>query len=292
MIALFRLRWPGRRRPSPGSLHLIAEYRALRAEMKTRRWILWLFLFVVMPLFVPWVGFKVVWGVRTWLAARTPGLSPKTVDFGGQPYRYAVIEPMANRFQGPRPLVVFLHSATECGTDGVLPASKVVPAFLAHAREQAGALILLPQFPRHDQGWNTGWHALVLRLIERVRQDYVVDAQRVYLVGMSLGGQGCWHLGADGPDLFAAAVPICGNGSTATLAPRLTGMPIWAFHGSDDRVISVQGSQNLVTAIQDAGGQRVRLTEYPGVGHNCWDRALAEPELLDWLFRQKGHAAP
>src|SRR5439155_11142688 len=143
----------------------------------------------------------------------------------GNAYRYSVVEPVPGRFVGPRPLVVFLHSATECGTDGLLPAIKLPAVFLAHAREQAGALILLPQFPRHDQGWNAGWHPLVFRLIERTAQDYAVDPNRVYVVGMSLGGQGCWHLAADRPELFAAAVPVCGNGSAATLAPRLTETP-------------------------------------------------------------------
>jgi predicted peptidase len=260
--------------------------------MKTNRWIRWLLLFAVIPLLVTWVGFNVAWQVRSWLASQTPGLSAKTIELDGRPYHYAVVEPVADRFDGPRPLVVFLHSATECGTDGILPAIKISPAFLACCREQAGAIILLPQFPRHDQGWNMGWHSLILRLVERARQDYVVDARRIYLVGMSLGGQGCWHLGADRPDLFAAVVPICGNGSASTLAPRLTGIPIWAFHGSDDRVIPVQGSRDLVAAIKEAGGQRVRYTEYQGVGHNCWDRALTKPELMDWLFRQSGDAAP
>ncbi len=224
--------------------------------------------------------------MRTWLASRTPGLVGKTVDIHGQPYRYAVVEPVADRFEGARPLIVFLHSATECGTDGILPASKLPAAFVAYAREHAGAIILLPQFPRHDQGWNTAWHPLVLRLIERVKQDYAVDTDRVYLVGMSLGGQGCWHLAAERPDLFAAAVPICGNGSAEALAQGLTRVPIWAFHGSDDSVIPAQASQELVAAIKEARGQHVRYTEYSGVGHNSWERALSDPELLEWLFAQ------
>lgn len=256
------------------------------------RWIRRLLLFVVIPLLVPWAGFKAAWQVRTWRASGTPGLAMKSVEWDGNAYRYSVVEPVPGRFVGPRPLVVFLHSATECGTDGLLPAIKLPPVFLAHAREQAGALILLPQLPRHDQGWNAGWHPLVFRLIEETRQAYTVDADRIYLAGMSLGGQGCWHLGADQPELFAAIVPICGNGFAATLGPRLTGTPVWAFHGSADQVIGVGGSRELVAAIHGLGGQLVRYTEYDGVGHNCWDRALAEPELLEWLFRQRRDTAP
>lgn len=264
-----------------------ARFTAVGSDaMTSRRWIRWLLLFAVVPLLVPWIGFKAAWQMRNWLASQTPGLVRKDDEFEGRPYRYAVVEPVAGRFSGSRPLVVFLHSATECGTDGVLPAIKIPPAFLAYAREQAGALILLPQFPRHDRGWNTDWHALVFRLIDRTCQDYLVDGERLYLVGMSMGGQGCWHMAADRPDRFAAVVPICGNGSAATLGPRLTDVPIWAFHGAEDGTIPVQGSRDLVAAIQAAGGQRISFTEYAGVGHRCWDRTLSDPELLGWLFRQ------
>lgn len=253
--------------------------------MKTKRWVRWLALFIVVPLLVPWIGIKTAWQIRKWLAAQTPGLTVRTIEIDGQRHRFAVVEPDTDRFNGPRPLVVFLHSATECGTDGILPAIKIAPAFLKHARQEAGALILLPQFPRHDQGWNLAWHPLVFQLIERVKQEHAVDPDRVYLVGMSLGGQGCWQLAADRPDFFAAAVPMCGNGPT-TLASNLERIPIWAFHGSDDSVIPAQGSRDLVAAIKGAGGQLIRYTEFEGIGHNCWDRAMTDPQLLNWLFRQ------
>jgi len=41
-----------------------------------------------------------------------------------------------------------------------------------------------------------------------------------------------------------------------------------------------------VNALRDAGAD-VRYTEYPGVAHNSWDRAYAEPGLLPWMLAQR-----
>jgi hypothetical protein len=42
----------------------------------------------------------------------------------------------------------------------------------------------------------------------------------------------------------------------------------------------------MIGAIQNAGG-RPLYHEYPGVGHNCWDRTYATPDLYEWLLQQK-----
>jgi len=93
-----------------------------------------------------------------------------------------------------------------------------------------------------------------------------------------------WNLITQRPDLFAAAIPLCGGGDPAG-ANRIGKMPLWVFHGRRDDVIPVTESRKMVSAIQRAGG-RPRYTEYAGVGHDVWKRAFAEPELVSWLFAQ------
>jgi predicted peptidase len=75
------------------------------------------------------------------------------------------------------------------------------------------------------------------------------------------------------PDLYAA---------TAT---KIGPTPTWIFHGDGDKSVPVDESRKMNQAIKAAGGN-VRYTEYEGVGHNSWDRAYAEPELLTWLLSQ------
>ncbi len=101
-----------------------------------------------------------------------------------------------------------------------------------------------------------------------------------------MGGFGSWYLAARYPDRFAAVVPICGGGDPAA-AEKLKGLPIWIFHGDADNAVPVARSRDMLAAIWAAGGTRVWYTEYPGVGHNSWDRAYGEPELARWLFEQR-----
>jgi predicted peptidase len=61
--------------------------------------------------------------------------------------------------------------------------------------------------------------------------------------------------------------------------------PVWVFHGDADLAVPVTESRNMVEALKAARGD-VRYNEYPGVGHNSWDKAYAEPELFSWLMSQ------
>jgi predicted peptidase len=69
-------------------------------------------------------------------------------------------------------------------------------------------------------------------------------------------------------------------------AAKLSHIPSWIFHGSADRSVPVAESRDMAAALERAGAP-VHYTEYPGVGHNSWDRAYAEPALWTWLFDQQ-----
>src|SRR6202034_4823602 len=93
------------------------------------------------------------------------------------------------------------------------------------------------------------------------------------------------ELAAKSPKRFAAIVPICGRGDPAW-AGRLRGIPTWAFHGADDRVVPPEQSERMIAALKEAGGD-VRLTVYPGVGHAAWTPAFADPMLYEWLLQHR-----
>ena len=94
-----------------------------------------------------------------------------------------------------------------------------------------------------------------------------------------------WELITRRPELFAAAVPVCGAG-IPSLASRLTDIAIWAFHGAVDPTVPVSGSRDMAAAVAAAGGTKMRYTEYPTVDHSCWIPAYQEEGLIDWLFAQ------
>ena len=117
-----------------------------------------------------------------------------------------------------------------------------------------------------------------------MRHDPRVDARRVYVTGGSMGGFTTWQLACAHPDWFAAAVPVCGGGQE-WFASRLKGMPVWAFHGLLDETVPVEESVRMARAAQKAGAD-VRLTIYPDVRHEAWERAYADDAMWAWLFAQ------
>ena len=101
-----------------------------------------------------------------------------------------------------------------------------------------------------------------------------------------MGGYGTWELITREPQLFAAAIPVCGAG-IPSLAARLTDIAIWAFHGELDNTVPASGSRDMYNAIQKVGGTKMRYTEIPGVYHDSWIAAYKTEGLLEWLYAQK-----
>jgi len=100
-----------------------------------------------------------------------------------------------------------------------------------------------------------------------------------------MGGAGVWHLTAQRPRLFAAAVICCGA-ETADSAAASVGTPVWNFHGDADRVVPVAFSRDRIASIRKAGGRPIH-TEYAGVVHNVWQWAFTEPALVEWVFSHR-----
>ncbi len=132
---------------------------------------------------------------------------------------------------------------------------------------------------------------LVMEMLPAIQKEFPnIDASRLYLTGLSMGGYGTWDLLARRPTWFAAAVPICGGGDVNT-APLLASMPLWDFHGGDDGTVPPSLSRQMIGALWEEGGTP-RYTEYPKVGHDSWVKAYAEPELPVWLFAQHRDSTP
>ncbi|HEX7898271.1 MAG TPA: PHB depolymerase family esterase [Planctomycetota bacterium] len=214
-------------------------------------------------------------------------------EFKGLKYR--LFKPAA--VEGKIPLVLFLHGAGERGDDNAAQTKHGVKAFVARQAKNPHILVA-PQCPK-NQKWNdVDWHAAthqtpekpsepmarVLELLDVLPQDLPIDPKRIYVTGLSMGGYGTWDLLARRPGLFAAAVPVCGGGDEAAAA-AFAKVPKWIFHGDKDGVVKPERSRHMVEALKKAGGEP-KYTEYPGVGHNAWDKAYADPALFDWLFAQ------
>ena len=189
------------------------------------------------------------------------------------------------------PLMLFLHGRGE--SDGPLSiVAKWGPPRLAQRGENLPYIIVSPQCPPRPESWSQpGQQELLVKLLEEISAKYKVDADRVYLTGLSMGGYGSWRLAADHPERFAAVVPICGGGNPED-AKKLAGLPIWVWHGTEDTAVPLSRSEQMVDAIKAAGGEKIRFTVLEHIGHNSWESAYATPDLYQWLDKQsRGTAA-
>jgi predicted peptidase len=224
------------------------------------------------------------------------GFINATVRLGENSLNYVVYVPRDYAPERAWPVVLFLHGAGERGDNGLAQTQTGVgPAIRLHP-ERFPCLVVMPQCPA-NKGWGPrlGNVAeatpevadLALAALDATIQKYHGDPDRIYLTGLSLGGFGTWAIGARHPAKFAALMPICGGGRPADMAPLLKDLPIWVFHGDADPAVPVQRSRDMVEALKSAGNTKVKYTEYPGVGHNSWDRAYGDAEAIAWLLSQK-----
>jgi pimeloyl-ACP methyl ester carboxylesterase len=113
-----------------------------------------------------------------------------------------------------------------------------------------------------------------------------VDAERIYLTGLSMGGFGTWALAIKHPEEFAAIAPICGGGDTSG-AWKVRNIPVWCFHGALDSTVPLRSDANMITAVRRWNND-VRFTIYPDKMHNSWDTTYnTNDSLYDWLLLHK-----
>ena len=103
-----------------------------------------------------------------------------------------------------------------------------------------------------------------------------------------MGGFGAWQLALEQPHRFAAIAPICGRGNPL-LADRIKHLPIWAFHGAQDKVVPLSASQEMIRAVRKAGG-KPKFTIYAEAKHDAWTRTYENPRFYTWLLSQKSGA--
>lgn len=205
------------------------------------------------------------------------------------------------------PLIVFLHGALARGNDNESQLLVAGAFFLKEEnRKKFPAIVIFPQCPGYTvwadfsteidstTGQAKKWHfpfhkkpsepvELLKGLLDSLCSKRFVNARQVYIGGLSQGGMGVFDMAARYPDLFAAAFPICGAGPVSTAKKFAGKMSMWIFHGDRDDVVPVRFSRDYFNRLKKLGSD-VRYTEYPGVYHDSWNNAFAEPELMSWLF--------
>jgi predicted peptidase len=153
-------------------------------------------------------------------------------------------------------------------------------------------IVVIPQLTEAEDYWTEEEVVASLFLIlEEVQENYAVDSEKIYLTGVSLGGNGVWEIGLRYPGRFAALVPVAGfYGDTASVeVPEnicdLKDVPVWAFHGAKDPIVPLFAEEDLVNALKSCG-ENAQLTVYPDGDHDISGQVYNDQELYTWLLSQ------
>ena len=222
----------------------------------------------------------------------------------GDSLQYRIQYPLNYDETRQYPLVLFLHGAGERGSDNesqLIHGSKVFTN--TGNRNAFPAIVIFPQCPKdsywanvdvdrstnpigitfHPEKKPTPHLTMAAELVNTFIEDGKVDTSRVYIAGLSMGGMGTYEMVQRTPGIFAAAIAICGAGSTGEVKNYADNTPFWVIHGSDDNVVNPVYSLEMAQAMLDAGA-KPRGPVYEHANHNSWDAAFAEPDFLQWLF--------
>lgn len=226
-----------------------------------------------------------------------------TYTKGSESMSYRIFLPDGYSPTGPKfPVVLYLHSAAERGdtADAIFSwkdasnntvSNPWVAPLVNETQHGAHKAILITPETGWWQYWNSvnngdSWAVgnytnatqpainvnlqMAIDIVNQTLGNKNADANRVYVTGPSMGGYGTWDAMTRFPNLFAAAVPLSGGGNTQAAGTTISGKPVWAFHGVTDSLISVNNTDQLTTAMTNAGGHPI-YSRVAGLGHEGWD---------------------
>ncbi|MFH1567515.1 MAG: dienelactone hydrolase family protein [Gemmatimonadota bacterium] len=202
-----------------------------------------------------------------------------------QPLKYLVfLPPEYGAGERSWPVILFLHGAAQRGSNLEAVKKTGLPLILERQAEFP-AIVVAPQCPAGLRWTTPAVLDGLLGVLDEVGRSYAVDADRVYVTGLSLGGFGTWGLAMREPGRFAAIAPICG-GAQPSRACLLKDTPVWIYHGARDTGVPAHRAKAMYAALEACGAD-VHFTLYPQAGHDAWTPAYSDPEFYTWLF---GHA--
>lgn len=199
------------------------------------------------------------------------------------------------------PVVFFLHGIGERGpntTDlatlesGVWTITKNGPPKLVKYGQQFPFILISIQLKNNFGTWPT-WY--IMEVINHAKTYLRIDERQMHITGLSMGGGGTFSMAYEYPQLFATASPICAGYITLSKACNIANenLPVWTFHGDADTTVPYTQTVNMVNAINaciPTPNPTARLTIYPGIKHNSWDRAYTpnhtyhNPNLYEWML--------
>ena len=223
-------------------------------------------------------------------------------------WKNAKDEKLNYRFRKPKncdsnkkyPILFFLHGAGGRGSnnnDQILDAGSISAFEKQNIFTKHNSYFLAAQVPHNKKWVNVDWSLsehtipkisktmyLAFELLDDTLIKNNIDMNKIYVMGISMGGFGVWDALQRRPNFFAAGVPICGGGDVKQ-SKSISHIPIWIWHGSKDAIINVDRSRNMYKAMKNFTCE-IKYTEIKNRGHDVWTEAWNSNDLWNWLYLQ------
>lgn len=212
---------------------------------------------------------------------RTPGIHDQIIELeNGKPLRFGLALPADYSAHRPMPLIMALHYGGPVTPHYGRDFLTILPE---PALRGLGAIMAAPDCP--GEGWTDPVSvSAVLTLLQFIRENYIIDQHKIMVTGFSLGAIGTWHLAAEYPDIFSAAIPISGMTDEKTLA-KIRDIPIYVIHSRRDEIFPIHQVETLVDILKQRGVS-IQFKTVEGISHYHtagFSRALKG--AVDWVER-------
>lgn len=256
-------------------------------------------------------GFALLLALTSALAAAQnseTGFLNRSLTVDGSEFRYVVYVPRDFKPAMAWPIIVALHGGGEYGDDGLRQTVGGVANVIRLHPDRFPAIVIFPQsHADHTPGWQQKGGEATMSAIDKAISEFHGDATRVYLTGLSAGGNGAWFLASHHPERFAALLVVSGfvgvfRGKQSgieyppvfpdaadpyvAVAKKVASLPIWIFHNDGDPNVPVDESRQMFAALK-ALGANVQYNESHAAEHDAWTAAYARADVWIWLFQQK-----
>jgi predicted peptidase len=207
------------------------------------------------------------------------GFSQLSKKYKKAAYPFWLYLPADSILKNNPPVLIFLHGKSLSGSNLDMVTRYGIINELNHGRK-IPAIIVAPQ-TQYKRGWEP---KKILSVLDYVQKTYQTDTNRVYVVGMSMGGYGTMYFAGIYPERIAAAIALCGGGNIND-ACRLSAINLWIMHGKKDRAVPISESQKMVDAIKKIDGSKLKYTVYENYDHGDMSRVFRQDSIYNWMFQ-------
>jgi predicted peptidase len=179
------------------------------------------------------------------------------------------------------PLILYLHGGSLRGDD-ISQMKRWGLAEKVAADPKFPFIVVSPQCHKGEIWTDVDALGAVL---DEVARTYRVDPDRVYITGHSMGGRGALYAAYKMPDRFAAVLSLAPVSPITAWADKLAAVPLWLFHGPNDQFTPLKEVEELVRAVEAAGGHP-QFTVLPDRDHYILD-VYDRPDIYEWLAKQR-----